>query len=98
MVNRMAVSFHKYGAVADAYPSKVDAVESLRQRLQKYEETGNTEWLIDAANFAMVEFIRPSHPDAHFKGTDSSESPGRTKLDGLVVFSEKNKRLLVPPA
>ncbi len=82
MRNRMAVSFHKYGKVADAYPTKVDALKSLAQRVEKYRDTGNTEWLVDAANFAMIEFMCPSHLDAHFKGTDSGESPGRTTVGG----------------
>ena len=77
MLDRMAVSFHKYGPLRDAYPHKVDAVKSLRERLAKYEETGNTEWLMDVANFAMIEFMRPGHDDAHFRPTDSDESPGR---------------------
>lgn len=77
MLDRMGVSFCKYGKVADAYPSRVDAVESLKKRLDKYAETGNTEWLMDVGNFAMIEFMRPRHPQAHFRGTDSHESPGR---------------------
>jgi hypothetical protein len=82
MRNRMAVSFHKYGRVADAYPHKVNALESLKLRLERYRETGNTEWLVDAANFLMIEFMRPLHPDAHFKGTDSDSSPGRVSVSG----------------
>ena len=77
MRNRMAVSYCKYGPIKDGFPHKVNAIESLQRRLEKYHETGNTEWLIDAANFAMIEFMLPSHPKAHFRGTDSRESPGR---------------------
>ena len=84
MANRMAVSFHKYGAVAAAYPLRVDAVACLKQRLATYEETGNTEFLMDAANFAMIEFMHPAHPDAVFVATDSDASPGRVWLDGSV--------------
>ncbi len=82
MKNRMAVSFHKYGKVSDAYPHKVDALESLLQRLNKYKDTGNTEWLVDVGNFAMIEFMYPRHSNAHFQGTDSNESPGRIKYNG----------------
>jgi len=74
---RMAVSRDRYGLVADAYPNKVNALESLQLRLKKYEETGNAEYLIDAANFAMIEFMYPAHHSAHFVGTDSDGSPGR---------------------
>ena len=77
MADRMAMSYYKYGALAAAYPNKVDAIESLKLRIQKYEETGNTEFLMDAGNFAMIEFMRPRHPEAFFKATDSTEAPGR---------------------
>jgi len=82
MVDRMAVSFHKYGLVSDAYPDKVDAMASMEARLRKYRETGNTEWLIDAANFLMIEFMCPRHNDAHFQATDSDASPGRVTPSG----------------
>lgn len=82
MVNRMAVSYHKYGAVADAFPIHVDAIDSLTQRLRKYRETGNTEWLMDVANFAMIEFMHPAHDDAHYAPTDSDASPGRAVTHG----------------
>jgi rhamnogalacturonyl hydrolase YesR len=81
--DRMAVSHAKYGLVADAYPEKVDAIASLRRRLERYEETGNTEWLMDVANFAMIEFMHPRHEEAHFRATDSKESPGRVWETGV---------------
>lgn len=90
MRNRMLVSFHKYGPVAEAYPHKVNALKSLELRLKKYQETGNTEYLVDAANFAMIEFMRPSHPEAHFEGTDSSGSPGRVWQAGGPPTRRKN--------
>lgn len=77
MRDRMVVSFYKYGPVADAYPHKVNAITSLTDRLRKYAETKNTEFLIDAANFAMIEFMHPSVEGAFFAGTDDDQSPGR---------------------
>lgn len=85
MANRMAVSFHKYGLVADAH-DRCDHIASLQQRLDLYRETGNTEWLVDVANFAMMEHMK--HPD-QFRATDSDESPGRTRADG-TVDAERN--------
>lgn len=82
MVNRMAVSFYKYGKVAEAYPDKVQAVASLTQRLREYAKTGNTEYLIDAANFAMIEFMYPAREGAYFRGTDDDGSPGRITAAG----------------
>jgi hypothetical protein len=91
----MMVSFHKYGAVAEAYPEKVNALDSMQLRLKLYAEgkrnpdaeepgqpeflvpPGNVEYLVDAANFAMIEFMHPAHPKAYFKATDAGGSPGR---------------------
>lgn len=84
MNNRMLTSFYRYGPLSMAYPEKVKALPNIAERVKKYEETGNVEWLIDAANFCMIEFMHPSLPNAHFRATDSNESPGRVVGDKLV--------------
>jgi hypothetical protein len=79
MKNRMVVSYYKYGPVADNYkeqPSLIDCIASLQKRIAKYLETGNTEFLVDAGNLCMIEYMFPQHAKAHFRATDSSESPG----------------------
>src|SRR5581483_3864027 len=76
MVNRMIVSHHKYGDLTKNYPHNVDSIASLKKRLKLYQQTGNTEWLLDVANQAMIEFMRPRHRKAHFRATSSQESPG----------------------
>lgn len=76
MVDRMATSKHKYGPVAKNYPLRADAMLNMEHRLKKYRKTGNTEWLVDAANFLMIEFMFPLHQRAHFRATGSEESPG----------------------
>lgn len=70
------VSFFKYGAIKDD-AGKINFIASANERFRKYAETGNTEWLVDVANYAMFEFMFPSHPNAHFEGTDADQSPGR---------------------
>lgn len=80
----MLVSFYKYGAVADAYPEKVNAIESLKLRLDKYAATGNAEYLVDVANFAMIEFMHPANPDAFYKATDKDGSPGRVAANDAI--------------
>jgi rhamnogalacturonyl hydrolase YesR len=92
MCNRMAMSFFKYGPVAAAYPHKVDAIESLRVRLAKYAETGNTEYLMDVANFAMIEFMHPKHESAFFHATDADGSPGRAWNYGGVTAASNDGR------
>jgi hypothetical protein len=91
MVNRMTMSFFKYGPVAES--ATTDAPASCRHRLDKYAETGNTEYLMDAANFAMIEFMRPAHPQAFLAPADSDESPGRITVGDDEPNALSNKDL-----
>ena len=85
MQSAMMVSFYKYGALKHGYPEKLNAIKSLLLRLDLYLigdknkeiEPGNVEYLVDVANFAMIEFMHPLLPHAFFKATDSNGSPGR---------------------
>lgn len=90
MINRMIVSYYKYGLVGDAYPKQFSAVHSLQQRLNAYLDTGNTEYLMDAANFDMIEFMHPHLENAHYTPTDSDGSPGRTTTRGIVTAESNN--------
>lgn len=81
MINRVSVSHLKYGLLADNFPTKVDAIACVGRCVDKYVETGNTEYLIDAANYVMFEFMHPARSDAYFEATDSSGSAGVTYRD-----------------
>ncbi len=91
MVNAMMVSFHKYGKVSDAYPLKFDATSDVRARMSKYRETGNKHYLVDAANFAMIEAMHPGRKGgAEWAGNDAADSPGRTTAGGHRMVQETN--------
>lgn len=95
MRKRMATSYHKYGLMREAAEAGVQQLESALVRIQRYKDTGNTEWLMDAANMLMIEFTHPLHAEAHFRATDSDESPGRvipSKLKGQVVGTQLDPR------
>lgn len=81
MVNRMVQSFHKRGQFREA-GKEVDHLKSSGQRKDRYEQDGNTEWLVDAANELMIEFSMPSHSAGHFRATSGEESPGLPTIDG----------------
>lgn len=72
----MLQSHYKYGWVSESYPELVDAIASLEKRLELYKQTGNADYLVDVANFAMIETMHPKHPSAHFRRCSSDESPG----------------------
>lgn len=60
--NAMETSYHKYGPLKANYEKYkcLDALANLETRLNEYKKTGNTEFLVDVANFAMIEFMYPS--------------------------------------
>lgn len=81
--NRVALSFYKYGTAADNFGMKlVNALESHDLCIKKYMETGNTEYLCDAANYLMFEFMYPQREGAYFKATESKDSAG---ISGISV-------------
>lgn len=71
----MVTSYYKYGALKDNYDKFkcMDALGNIEKRLAKYRETGNTEFLADLANFAMIEFMYPSIEGAKYTPTASGE-------------------------
>lgn len=81
--NRVKMSFYKYGPASVNFGEKiVNALESSERCIEKYRKTGNTEYLLDAANYIMFEYMFPSVPGAYFRATDSSESAG---ISGMSV-------------
>lgn len=92
MIRAMQVSYFKYGKVEDAYPIKFDAVSDIRARVKKYRETGNLHYMVDAANFAMIEGMLPTpERNAHWGQNDAADSPGRTTAQGHRLVQEDNK-------
>ena len=77
--NMMVVSYHKYGPMQENYDEYkcMDTIGNIRKRIEKYKATGNTEFLADVANFAMIEFMYPS-----VKGAKLSPTGYRTECLG----------------
>ena len=65
MIDRLTFGFCRYGHIAESAKT-CDIVKTLRDRVKKYEDTGNTEFLIDAANFCMIEFATQAIPRPTF--------------------------------
>ncbi len=91
MLDRMAFGFHNYGHMRRRH-DRPDNGKNIKIRWGKYKKTGNTEFLMDLSNYAMMEFAVPSHPDAHFRATRSDESPG-SAVAGRII---RNKKELKP--
>lgn len=80
MLKRMQ-SKRDTGNLAENYPSKIRALDTVLQRLDQYVRSGNTAHLVDAANFLWVEFMYPSHDAAHFTPIDRPQP--RVTVDSL---------------
>lgn len=88
--NRVDVSFLKYGSAKINFGDKlVDALKTHDLCIEKYKQTGNTEYLVDAANYLMFEFMYPQIEGAHFRATDSSESAGTV---GTPIIDPNERR------
>lgn len=88
MKNAMLTSHYKYGYVSQTYPELAQARKCIDERLDLYVKTHNTEYLVDIANFAMIEYMYPSFKNAFYMPTDSKDSPG---LAGGISYNELMK-------
>lgn len=74
--NRVEVAYYKYGAARDNFGSgRVDAVKTLELCLEAFKKDGNTEHMVDIANYAMFRYMYPMEGE-YFEATDSSGSVG----------------------
>ena len=81
--NRVRTSYYKYGSIKiNATEKLYDTMETCQMCINKYKQTGNTEYLCDAANYLMFEFMYPQKEGAYFQATSSSESAG---VAGITV-------------
>lgn len=69
MINRLIVGYYRYEI--SRKPTTRNYLLRARKSLQRYEKTGNQEFLMDAANYCMREFDFPSIPGAHYSPGDS---------------------------
>lgn len=97
MKNAIEMSHYKYGDARKTYPELAQAYKCIQERLDLYVKTQNKEYLVDVANFAMLEFLYPAFENAHYTPTDSDKSPG---LAGGISYKElmqevENERSLI---
>lgn len=75
--NMVINSWFKYGPIKHNFGEHlVDALETMDICVTKYKKTGNKEYLADAMNYLMFEFMYPSVKDAYYEKTDSDGSAG----------------------
>ena len=78
MRNRLLMGAFRYRMFCEPENWRYDFVLGIAKKVRLYQESGNTEHLVDVANYALLEFVQPKHPDAHWRAEDDhSHCPRR---------------------
>jgi len=74
MRNRQIVGAIRYEPKVKGKKADYEHIPSSIERLKKYQETGNQEYLVDVANLCMIEFMMPSiDKEVFFEAMDDGE-------------------------
>lgn len=75
MRNRLIMGAIRYGRFRDGAKTKAtyDLVGAVRGKVELYAKTGNAEYLVDAANYCLLEFEFGTHPRRHFHARDDHD-------------------------
>jgi hypothetical protein len=76
MLNRLVVGHIRYGSPKRAEGPPKEYLKRGEAEIREYKGTGNKEYLINAANYMMLEFMEPSHPGAHHNREVGSSTRG----------------------
>lgn len=78
MRNRLIMGAFRYGMIkvqkkrAKEGGKRYDVVRAVAEKVRLYEETGNTEHIVDAANYCLLVFELDPHPNKHFSAHDDA--------------------------
>lgn len=78
MRNRLVMGAFRYGRMKDKEKGEYKLLESLKRKLNMYQQTGNLEYLVDAANYLLLEFTYPHVDNPHFNATDDIDHCEKT--------------------
>lgn len=87
MRNRMLMGALRYGLLAHKRKigHKWDLVGAIEAKLRSYKETGNTEYLVDIANYCLLEFECGHHPTKHFAALDDHNDHCKVKAVAITT-------------
>lgn len=73
MRNRLVLGAIRYRRIGAQDKPAYKRVASIKRRIEKYEASGNKEFLVDVANLCLLEFVECRHPKQHFEPIDDGE-------------------------
>jgi hypothetical protein len=78
MRNRLIMGAFRYGLLEHKAKTNYNMLAYLQEKVDMYVKTGCKEALVDIANMAGLEFMFPSHPNAHWTAWDDDSSHCQT--------------------
>lgn len=86
MRNRLLMGALRYGTFKEKQETMYskdpwDLLTPITDKVKLYQQTGNTEYLVDAANYLMLAFEFDPHPKKHFEALDDHQDHCRRKSD-----------------
>jgi len=73
MRNRLIIGSIRYERFNHPGKHDYDRIRAIERKLASYIWTGNTELLVDLANYCLLEFVFGNHPAKHFHATDDMD-------------------------
>ena len=74
MRNRLIMGRIRYGqSLQDKEKGVYDCLKAIERKVIAFRNTGNTEYLVDVANYCLIEFMHSTHPHKHFGPTDDAD-------------------------
>ena len=72
-------------------PAVLEKVRKMPNSTISMEKLKNAWYLVDAANYLMLEFMFPQHKKAHFRATSSDETAGIVGISAVEMDQLKNQ-------
>lgn len=70
-LNRLLLGYFRYGKNTNT--SHFNTIPAVKNKINRYIQTGNIECLIDAINYIHLEIQHGTNPLKHFKATDDED-------------------------
>jgi len=95
MRNRLIMGAFRYGLLAEKRikGAKWNLIEPIAKKVELYEATGNTEYLVDAANYCLLAFECDNHPLKHFTALDDHHDHCKRRIGDRKTSSSNGSKM-----
>lgn len=91
MRNRLifgSMRYTRFGDIRKGFPHR-ENLPGFRKKIELYFRSGNAEFLVDIANYAMILFEYPEHPSHYLTASDRIDAEHTYESDYCAIIEEK---------